>query len=86
MPMMTREDQYLYLQDRSLACKVVGVPYQGNATAFFILPNEGKMRKVEAGLYQETLRKWLKMSTKRYASEDIRNDLILHTPRETRVP
>ncbi|XP_039740054.1 plasma serine protease inhibitor isoform X2 [Pteropus medius] len=65
VPMMRCEDQFLYLQDPSLACKVVGVPYQGNATAFFILPGEGKMRKVEAGLNQETLRKWLKMFTKR---------------------
>nr|KAF6487271.1 serpin family A member 5 [Rousettus aegyptiacus] len=65
VPMMRREDQYLYLQDRSLGCKVVGVPYQGNATAFFILPSEGKMGKLEASLHQETLRKWLKTSTKR---------------------
>lgn len=82
VPMMRCEDQFLYLQDPSLACKVVGVPYQGNATAFFILPGEGKMRKVEAGLNQETLRKWLKMFTKRYT----RNDLTLHTPEETHVP
>lgn len=84
--MMRREDQYLYLQDRSLGCKVVGVPYQGNATAFFILPSEGKMGKLEASLHQETLRKWLKTSTKRYSSEDTKNNLTLHTPRETHVP
>ncbi|XP_019497998.1 PREDICTED: plasma serine protease inhibitor [Hipposideros armiger] len=65
VPMMTREDQYYYLLDRNLFCKVVGVPYQGNATAFFILPNKGRMGQVEAGLNQVTLRNWLKMLTKR---------------------
>lgn len=65
VPMMTREDQYYYFLDRSLFCKVVSVPYQGNATALFILPNKGRMGQVEAGLNQMTLRKWLKMSTKR---------------------
>ncbi|KAF6352381.1 serpin family A member 5 [Rhinolophus ferrumequinum] len=64
VPMMKREDQYLYLVDRNLFCNVVGVPYQGNATAFFILPNEGKMGQLEAGLNKETLRKWIKMLTK----------------------
>lgn len=65
VPMMKREDQYLYLMDRNLFCQVVGVPYQGNATAFFILPNEGRMRQLEAGLNKVTLQKWLRMLTKR---------------------
>ncbi|XP_062946535.1 plasma serine protease inhibitor [Cynocephalus volans] len=65
VPMMNREDQYYFLQDRNLSCKVVGVPYQGNATALFILPSEGKMEQVENGLNEKTLRKWLKMLTKR---------------------
>lgn len=64
--MMKREDEYGYLLDRSLYCKVVGLPYQGNATALFILPSEGRMQKVEAGLDQETLTKWLRKLTKRY--------------------
>ncbi|XP_054423055.1 plasma serine protease inhibitor [Pteronotus mesoamericanus] len=65
VPMMRCEDEYYYYLDRNLYCRVVGVPYQGNATALFILPNEGRMEKVEAGLNQETLRKWLKKFTKR---------------------
>lgn len=84
--MMKREDQYLYLMDRNLFCHVVGVPYQGNATAFFILPNEGRMQKLEAGLNKETLRKWLKILTKRYSSASTRASLTRHTPRETHVP
>lgn len=86
VPMMKREDQYLYLVDRKLFCKMVGVPYQGNATAFFILPDEGKMGQLEAGLNKETLRKWIKMLTKRYSSDSTRASLTLHTPRETPVP
>uniref|UniRef100_A0A2K5WKC8 Serpin family A member 5 n=1 Tax=Macaca fascicularis TaxID=9541 RepID=A0A2K5WKC8_MACFA len=65
VPMMSREDQYHYLLDRNLSCRVVGVPYQGNATALFILPSEGKMQQVENGLSEKTLRKWLKMFKKR---------------------
>uniref|UniRef100_A0A8C3WTI2 Serpin family A member 5 n=1 Tax=Catagonus wagneri TaxID=51154 RepID=A0A8C3WTI2_9CETA len=65
VPMMKCEDQFYYLLDRNLSCKVVGVPYQGNATAFFILPREGGMEQVEKGLKEKTLRKWLKMSMKR---------------------
>nr|XP_035927757.1 plasma serine protease inhibitor [Halichoerus grypus] len=65
VPMMKREDHYYYFLDRNLSCKVVGIPYQGNATAFFILPSEGRMGRLENGLNEETLRKWLKMFTKR---------------------
>ncbi|XP_008700709.2 plasma serine protease inhibitor [Ursus maritimus] len=65
VPMMRREDHYYYFLDRSLSCKVVGVPYQGNATAFFILPSEGRMGQLENGLNEKTLRKWLKMFAKR---------------------
>ncbi|KAF6132826.1 serpin family A member 5 [Phyllostomus discolor] len=65
VPMMRREDECYYLLDRNLYCRVVGVPYQGNATALFILPGQGKMEQVEAGLSQETLRRWLKKLTKR---------------------
>lgn len=65
VPMMRREDEYYYLLDHNLYCRVVGVPYQGNATALFVLPSEGRMEQVEAGLSQGTLRKWLKKLTKR---------------------
>ncbi|XP_054571414.1 plasma serine protease inhibitor-like [Eptesicus fuscus] len=65
VPMMRREDEFDYLLDRSLSCRVVGLPYQGNATALFVLPSEGRMEKAEAGLNQEILTKWLKKLTKR---------------------
>ncbi|XP_008835791.1 plasma serine protease inhibitor [Nannospalax galili] len=63
--MMSCEDEYYYFLDQNLSCKVVGVPYQGNATALFILPSEGKMQQVENGLNGKTLRKWLERLTKR---------------------
>lgn len=84
VPMMKREDQFYYLLDRNLSCRVVGVPYQGNATAFFILPREGGMGQVENGLTEKTLRKWLKMPMKRYSSHYSRASLLLHTCRATR--
>uniref|UniRef100_A0A2K6EKL0 Serpin family A member 5 n=1 Tax=Propithecus coquereli TaxID=379532 RepID=A0A2K6EKL0_PROCO len=65
VPMMNGEDEYYYLLDRNLSCRVVGVPYQGNATALFVLPSEGKMAQLENRLSEETLRKWFKMFTKR---------------------
>ncbi|XP_008061246.1 plasma serine protease inhibitor [Carlito syrichta] len=61
VPMMNREDHYLYFVDRDLSCKVVGIPYHGNATALFVLPSEGKMAQVESGLSGATLWRWLTM-------------------------
>lgn len=69
VPMMHCEGHYYYLVDRNLSCDVVGVPYEGNATALFILPSEGKMTQVEDGLTGRRLRKWLQMFTKRYSSD-----------------
>ncbi|XP_021058195.1 plasma serine protease inhibitor [Mus pahari] len=66
VPMMNREDGYSYYLDKNISCTVVGIPYQGNAIALFILPSEGKMKQVEDGLDERTLRNWLKMFTKRH--------------------
>nr|XP_021482490.1 plasma serine protease inhibitor [Meriones unguiculatus] len=65
VPMMNREDEYSYILDRNISCTVVGIPYQGNTSALFILPNKGKMKQVENGLNKRTLMNWLKISTKR---------------------
>lgn len=64
--MMNREDEYLYLVDRGISCTVVRLPYQGNATAVFVLPDEGKMQQVESSLSEWALKNWLKIDTKRY--------------------
>ncbi|KAG8514312.1 Plasma serine protease inhibitor [Galemys pyrenaicus] len=65
VPMMKGEDRYYYFLDRNLSCQVVGVPYQGNATALFVLPVEGRMEQVEYGLSEKTLKRWLTMFIKR---------------------
>lgn len=69
VPMMVSENRYHYLLDGNLSCKVVGLPYQGNASALLILPSEDGMAQVESGLNENLLRKWLKLLTKRYSSD-----------------
>ncbi|XP_013202974.1 serine protease inhibitor A3N-like [Microtus ochrogaster] len=59
VPMM--HDKFLtipYFRDEELFCTVVELKYRGNASALFILPDQGKMQQVEASLQPETLRKW----------------------------
>ncbi|XP_021058438.1 serine protease inhibitor A3K-like isoform X2 [Mus pahari] len=47
-----------YFWDDELSCSVVELKYTGNASALFILPDQGRMQQVEASLQPETLRKW----------------------------
>ena len=47
-----------YFRDEELSCTVVELKYTGNASAMFILPDQGRMQQVEASLQPETLRKW----------------------------
>ncbi|KAM7323610.1 hypothetical protein ACRRTK_017716 [Alexandromys fortis] len=47
-----------YFRDKELSCTVVELKYTGNASALFILPDQGRMQQVEASLQPETLRKW----------------------------
>nr|XP_020670070.1 alpha-1-antitrypsin-like isoform X1 [Pogona vitticeps]XP_020670071.1 alpha-1-antitrypsin-like isoform X2 [Pogona vitticeps]XP_020670072.1 alpha-1-antitrypsin-like isoform X3 [Pogona vitticeps] len=56
--MMYRQGYYNMLYDKDLSCYVVEVPYKGNASALFILPDEGKMQQVEGALAIEILAKW----------------------------
>ncbi|KAM6171910.1 plasma serine protease inhibitor-like [Erethizon dorsatum] len=65
VPMMNHEDQYFYFLDKDLSCTVVGIPYEGNATAYFILPSQGKMEQVEKRLSKQTLQKWNVMMMRR---------------------
>lgn len=59
VPMMKLEDVTIpYVQDEELNCTVVELKYTGNASALFILPDQGKMQQVEASLKPETLRRW----------------------------
>lgn len=56
--MMYRQGYYSMLYDKDLSCWVVEVPYRGDASALFILPDEGKLQQVEGALGIETLAKW----------------------------
>uniref|UniRef100_A0A452J5N6 Serpin domain-containing protein n=1 Tax=Gopherus agassizii TaxID=38772 RepID=A0A452J5N6_9SAUR len=58
--MMTRDGFYNTHYDKELSCQLVEIPYNGNATALFILPDEGKMKQVEDALLKETVSKWVK--------------------------
>ncbi|KAH0620396.1 hypothetical protein JD844_020804 [Phrynosoma platyrhinos] len=58
--MMHRKGYYKFLHDADLLSWVVELPYKGDATAFFILPDEGKLEHVEGALVKESLSKWTK--------------------------
>uniref|UniRef100_A0A8C6H159 Serine (or cysteine) peptidase inhibitor, clade A, member 3I n=1 Tax=Mus spicilegus TaxID=10103 RepID=A0A8C6H159_MUSSI len=59
VPMMKIEELTTpYFRDDELSCSVVELKYTGNASALFILPDQGKMQQVETSLHPETLRKW----------------------------
>ncbi|XP_048217974.1 alpha-1-antichymotrypsin-like [Perognathus longimembris pacificus] len=59
VPTMKVEDLTVpYLRDKALSCTVVELKYLGNASALLILPDQGKMQKVEAKLLPETLARW----------------------------
>uniref|UniRef100_A0A8C0J1S8 Serpin domain-containing protein n=1 Tax=Chelonoidis abingdonii TaxID=106734 RepID=A0A8C0J1S8_CHEAB len=64
--MMTRDGDYNTHYDKELSCQLVEIPYNGNATALFILPDEGKMKQVEDALLKETVSKWKAHLFKRY--------------------
>uniref|UniRef100_A0A8C8RXG3 Serpin domain-containing protein n=1 Tax=Pelusios castaneus TaxID=367368 RepID=A0A8C8RXG3_9SAUR len=58
VPMMHRLGRYDLHFDEELSCTVVQLPYNGTATAFFILPEKGKMKQVEDAHWKETLSRW----------------------------
>uniref|UniRef100_A0A8C2W5D8 Serpin family A member 3 n=1 Tax=Chinchilla lanigera TaxID=34839 RepID=A0A8C2W5D8_CHILA len=59
VPMMKLESLYVpYFRDEELHCTVVELEYLGNASALFILPDEGKIRLVETALLPESLSRW----------------------------
>ncbi|NXQ12051.1 A1AT protein, partial [Peucedramus taeniatus] len=56
--MMIRDGFYKAYSDRKLSCEVVQIPYKGDVTALFILPNKGKMKQLERALTKNTVSKW----------------------------
>ncbi|NXI15656.1 A1AT protein, partial [Irena cyanogastra] len=56
--MMIRDGFYKAYSDRKLSCEVVQIPYKGDVTALFILPDKGKMKQLEHALTKNTVSKW----------------------------
>ncbi|XP_078243671.1 alpha-1-antitrypsin-like [Pogona vitticeps] len=58
VPMMNKDSNFNYYHDEELSCQVVHLPYKGNASALFILPDPGKLKQLEAALGTDALIKW----------------------------
>ncbi|XP_077179691.1 alpha-1-antichymotrypsin-like [Paroedura picta] len=58
LKVMEKVGTYGFFHDEDLSCKVVQIPYTDNADAWFILPDEGKLKEVERSLVREDLDKW----------------------------
>ncbi|NXX12911.1 A1AT protein, partial [Podargus strigoides] len=63
--MMHQNKAFNVHRDEKLSCWVVEIPYKGNATSFFVLPDEGTMKQVEDALLKETMSNWVQSFTKR---------------------
>ncbi|XP_063803659.1 alpha-1-antiproteinase-like [Pseudophryne corroboree] len=61
VPMMTRQGEYRVAFIQEPECKVVEVPYKGNASAIIILPDAGKLHEVEQALRNASLQTWTKL-------------------------
>ncbi|NXT97011.1 A1AT2 antiproteinase, partial [Buphagus erythrorhynchus] len=71
--MMHQNKRFNVHRDEKLSCWVVEIPYKGNVTSFFVLPDEGTMQQVEDALLKETVSDWLRSFKKR--------DIYLDLPR-----
>ncbi|NXM59978.1 A1AT2 antiproteinase, partial [Illadopsis cleaveri] len=63
--MMHQNKDFNVHRDENLSCWVVEIPYKGNVTSLFILPDEGTMKQVEDALLKETVSTWLRSLGKR---------------------
>ncbi|NXC11770.1 A1AT antiproteinase, partial [Orthonyx spaldingii] len=63
--MMHQNNNFNVHRDEKLSCWVVEIPYKGNVTSLFVLPDEGTMEQVEDALLKETVSKWLRSLEKR---------------------
>ncbi|XP_009688042.2 alpha-1-antitrypsin isoform X2 [Struthio camelus] len=71
--MMYRKGYYRNYYDEELSCWLVQIPYNGNAAALLVLPDEGKMKQVEDALLKRTVSRWEKFLLDR--------KIHLHIPR-----
>ncbi|NXN98569.1 A1AT2 antiproteinase, partial [Rhinopomastus cyanomelas] len=58
VPMMGQMGSFDLYFDEKLSCTVVRLHYNGSATAFLVLPAEGKMKQLEQTLVKETIQEW----------------------------
>ncbi|NXC94629.1 A1AT2 antiproteinase, partial [Certhia familiaris] len=71
--MMYQNKAFNVHRDENLSCWIVEIPYKGNVTSLFVLPDEGTMKQVEDALLKETVSYWLRSFEKRY--------IYLHLPK-----
>ncbi|NXU66967.1 A1AT protein, partial [Horornis vulcanius] len=71
--MMHQNKDFNVYRDENLSCWVVEIPYKGNVTSLFVLPDEGTMTQVEDALLKETVSNWLRSLEERY--------IYLHLPK-----
>ncbi|XP_072720543.1 alpha-1-antitrypsin-like [Ciconia boyciana] len=57
--MMHQKKGFNIHRDEKVSCWIVEIPYKGNATALFVLPDEGTMKQVEDALLKETVSNWM---------------------------
>ncbi|XP_056403183.1 alpha-1-antiproteinase 2-like [Hyla sarda] len=60
VPMMSRDGVYPVAFLPKIGCTVVEVPYKGNVSAIFIIPDEGKLKDVEKAFQEGSLKTWMK--------------------------
>ncbi|XP_051006838.1 serpin A9 [Acomys russatus] len=66
VPMMHQTELFAFGVDRELGCTVLQMDYKGDAMAFFVLPDKGKMWQLEKSLSARRLRKWRRTLQKRW--------------------
>ncbi|GAB1297753.1 Plasma serine protease inhibitor [Apodemus speciosus] len=64
--MLQDEQEHWFLEDRRVPCTVLRMDYRGDAVAFFILPNRGKMNEVEQVLSPGMLIRWNRLLQNRF--------------------
>ncbi|KAK2538156.1 serpin A3-4 isoform X1 [Columba livia] len=64
VPMMFGLGMFKHGYDEELSSTVVQMDYKGGASAFFVLPDQGKMRKLEKRLSCERMSRWRTLVSK----------------------
>ncbi|NWV28787.1 SPA3K inhibitor, partial [Origma solitaria] len=69
---MMHQKQFLNVyRDKRLSCWVVELPYKGNVTSLFVVPDEEMIKQVENALLRETVSDWLRLLERRNVYLDL---------------